>query len=244
MAAEPERRYRTCVEFARAVELAVSDTERWPHRWGLSGLVRRPRGRIAALGAIAVVVVAAVMTAVWPTPHRSDGATPSTASQTSAAKTGLLRCYWRVRVPIGTDFYLELPSGAADHDDLRCALNDGDRGDSVLALRQALTMCHGIELDATTVYDTPMKRAIRHLQVDHGAAVDGIYGPETRAKPSSGRYFGSPTVPSTADAYRCHDTRCRYAGGCAHRYGHSGNGSGRCCGPDRGSWVRQWRVGQ
>ncbi|WP_433625889.1 serine/threonine-protein kinase [Nocardia sp. CA-120079] len=181
-AAEPERRYQTCVEFARAVEVAVSDTERRPYRWGLSGLVRRPRGRIAALGAAAVVVMAAVMIAVWPTPDRSDGATPATVPQTSAAKTGLLRCYWRVRVPIGTDFYLELPSGAADHDDSRCALNDGDRGDSVLALRQALTMCHGIELDATTVYDTAMKRAIRHLQVDHGAAVDGIYGPQTRAK--------------------------------------------------------------
>ncbi|MEV5836638.1 serine/threonine-protein kinase [Nocardia sp. NPDC052112] len=182
MAVEPERRYRTCVEFARAVELAVSDTERWPRRWGVTGLVRGPRGRIAALGAIAAVAVAAVTTIIWPTPHRSDGAAPTTVPRTSAAPPGLLRCYWRVRVPIGTDFYLELPSGAADHDDSRCALNDGDRGESVMALRQALTVCHGIELDSTTVYDTPMKRAIRHLQVDYGAAVDGIYGPETRAK--------------------------------------------------------------
>ncbi|MET8876460.1 serine/threonine-protein kinase [Nocardia sp. NPDC004604] len=182
MAADPWRRYQTCTEFARAVELAISDTERWPHRWGLSGLVRAPRGRIAVLGGIAAALVAAVTTAVWLMPHRSDGAAPVVVSKTSAAPPGLLRCYWRVRVPLGTDFYLELPSGAADHDDAHCALNEGDRGDSVTALRQALNMCHGIQLDATTVYDAPMKRAIRHLQLDYGAAVDGIYGPETRAK--------------------------------------------------------------
>ncbi|MFX0573540.1 protein kinase domain-containing protein [Nocardia nepalensis] len=182
MAADPGRRYQSCTEFARAVESAIGDTERWPHRWGLSDLVRGPRARIAVVGGIVAVVVAAVTTAVWPTPHRSDGAAPTSVPRTSGVQTGLLRCYWRVRVPIGADFYLELPSGAADHDDPRCALNEGDRGDSVMVLRQALTMCHGIELDKTTMYDLPMKRAIRHLQVDHGAVVDGIYGPETRAK--------------------------------------------------------------
>ncbi|WP_433729155.1 protein kinase domain-containing protein [Nocardia sp. CA-129566] len=180
MSADPRRRYQTCAEFARAVELAISDTERWPHRWGLSGLVRR--GRIAVLGGIAAALVVAVTTAVWLIPHRSDGAAPVAVSKTSSVPTGMLRCYWRVRVPLGTDFYLELPSGAADHDDPRCALNEGDRGDSVTALRQALNLCHGIQLDETTVYDAPMKRAVRHLQVDHGASVDGIYGPETRAK--------------------------------------------------------------
>ena len=182
MAADPRRRYQTCTEFARAVELAISDTERWSYRWGLSGLVRAPRVRVAVLGGIAAVIVAALTIAVWPIPHRSDGAAPVTAPPTSSAPTKLLQCYWRVRVALGAGAYLELPSGTADHDDAHCALNEGDRGDSVAALRQALTMCHGIQLDATTVYDTPMKRAIRHLQVDHGAAVDGIYGPETRAK--------------------------------------------------------------
>ncbi|PXX60997.1 serine/threonine protein kinase [Nocardia tenerifensis] len=179
MAADPRRRYQSCTEFADAVRSAIGDTERSPRQRGLSGLVRGRRARIAVLGGIVAVAAA---TAVWPTPHRSDGAAPTSVPQTSGARTGLLRCFWSARVPIGTGFYVELPSAAADHDDPRCALNEGDRGDSVTVLRQALTMCHGIELDKTTVYDLPMKRAIRHLQVDHSADVDGIYGPQTRAK--------------------------------------------------------------
>ncbi|WP_109525703.1 MULTISPECIES: serine/threonine-protein kinase [Nocardia] len=188
MAHEPERRYQTCAEFVRAVELAVTDSVGGQRRSRFPDPVPVPRRRIAAIGAVLVAVAAAMTIALWPTAHRSDGAAPTTPLPTttgqavaSGVRTGLLRCYWRTKVPIDTEFFLELPSGAADRDDPSCALNEGDRGDSVMALRRALTMCHGIEMDATTVYDTPVKRAVRHLQVDHGATADGIYGPQTRA---------------------------------------------------------------
>ncbi|WP_433196931.1 protein kinase domain-containing protein [Nocardia sp. CA-107356] len=183
MAVDPERRYRTCLDFARAVEVAISDTEPWPRRWGMTLRGRPPRLRRAVVTGIAAVVVAVVALAVWLVPEPSHDAGPANVSHPSSSPpTGFRRCYWRVRVPLGTGYYLELPSGAADHDDSNCALNEGDRGESVAALRQALTLCHGIELAETQVYDAPMKRAIRHLQTDHDAAVDGIYGPETRAK--------------------------------------------------------------
>ncbi|MBH0780902.1 serine/threonine-protein kinase [Nocardia bovistercoris] len=180
MAVDPEQRYQTCAEFARALESAIGTGK--PFRRRLS------RRALALVGVVVAVVVAAVTFTAWPTANRSDGAafaapvTSTALSVPSAVQTGLLRCYWRTRVAVGADFFLELPSAAADRDDPRCALNEGDRGESVTALRQALALCHGIELDATTVYDTPMKRAVRHLQVDHGAAVDGIYGPQTRSK--------------------------------------------------------------
>ncbi|WP_433712653.1 protein kinase domain-containing protein [Nocardia sp. CA-084685] len=185
MAAAPELRYRTCLEFARAVESAVSDTARWPHRWGLARVVRAaPRGRLAASTAVAALAIAALAVVFWLVPQRSDGAVsahvPQTTSTTATPPTR--RCYWRARVPLGTGSFLELPSGAADHDDSRCILNEGDQGDSVTALRQALTLCHGIELAPSAAYDLAMKRAIRHLQADHDALVDGIFGPETRAK--------------------------------------------------------------
>lgn len=120
MAQEPERRYQTCAEFVRAVELAVTDSARGQRRSGFPCPVPVPRRRITAIGAILVAVVAAMTIAVWPTAHRSDGAAPTTPPPTStgqavasSVRTGLLRCYWRTKVPIDTDFFLELPSETA-----------------------------------------------------------------------------------------------------------------------------------
>ncbi|MEV6138610.1 hypothetical protein AB0L63_21625 [Nocardia sp. NPDC051990] len=63
-----------------------------------------------------------------------------------------------------------------------------------------------------------MKHAIRHLQVDYGAAVDGIYGPETRAKAIqwpvfrvADEAFGNRFAPAPWHAVPCRRPRCMRA---------------------------------
>ncbi|WP_280272269.1 serine/threonine-protein kinase [Nocardia wallacei] len=179
MADDPDARFQSCTEFAAAVTTvlrggaapggttAPSRSRRWS-RW------------TAIAGAVTAAAVAGVVGALVAQPDKPAGS--SGAPHSSAAPVTSKHCFWRARVPVGGGAYAQLPSGAADHDDGRCLLGVGDQGDSVAALQQALTLCQHIPLTVSSAYDNATRNAVQHRQTESGAAVDGIYGPETRSK--------------------------------------------------------------
>lgn len=57
-----------------------------------------------------------------------------------------------------------------------------DRGgdEAVRTLQQALVACNGRSLTVDGRYGRGTREAVRAVQQEHGIAVDGVYGPETR----------------------------------------------------------------
>ncbi|MBB5913873.1 serine/threonine-protein kinase [Nocardia transvalensis] len=177
MADEPEARFQSCTEFARAIAAAV-DGDESPVR---PADQRRRYRWLAIAGGITVAAVVAAVIAVAVLPGESAGPGGPAPSHATAPKT-TKHCYWRVRVPVDPGGHVELPSAAADHDQSDCVLMNGDHGDSVAALQQALALCHQIPLATNRTYDAATKNAVMHEQTESGADKDGIYGPQTRAK--------------------------------------------------------------
>ncbi|WP_280268378.1 serine/threonine-protein kinase [Nocardia wallacei] len=195
MADQPEQRYQSCAEFGQAVAEAVREGESPTRRAFLPALLRggRPgRGGVRPLAvatALAVVVAAAVV-AVTLLPEESETRSAPPPQPKPPATTK--HCYWTTRVPVGNDSYIELPSGADGHDEAQCVLTGGDRGDAVLAVQRALRLCHHIPLETDGRYGDAVRGAIQHRQTETGARVDGLYGPETRAKSLRWPVFRSP----------------------------------------------------
>lgn len=185
MATEPDQRYRSCLEFAQAVEAAVHhDTETVAparQRWNT---LRKNRIRAAGIvGAVALIGVAGTLglNALHSgTPSTSNGSPAPSVPTAQAAVTR--HCYWTARIPVGDGLFIELPSGTEDHDDDNCKLSSSDSGEPVAALQRALTVCHAIPLAVTSAYDVATVSAVKHRQAETGAKVDGAYGPETRRK--------------------------------------------------------------
>ncbi|RDI48208.1 serine/threonine-protein kinase [Nocardia mexicana] len=196
MGDQPEQRFQSCAEFGRAVADAVRAGESPTRRAFLPALMHaRPaalRGvRPLALAAgIAVVVAAGAVGAVTLIPDEPEtrGAPPPQPKPPATTK----HCYWTTRAPVGNGYYVELPSGAADHDEAQCVLTGGDRGDAVLAVQRALRLCHHIPLETDGRYGDAVRGAIQHRQTETGARVDGLYGPETRTKSLEWPVFRSP----------------------------------------------------
>ncbi|MBF6328869.1 serine/threonine-protein kinase [Nocardia transvalensis] len=181
MATDPDDRFPSCAEFARAVEAASTGETgvRAPRRL-VPAAVRAHGIRYAALGG--ALLLAAVAGAVGVYVMNSDRPQSSLPAAQPSPPPVSKHCHSSIRIPIGPGEYTELPSGAGDRDDPHCIINSGDRGDSVAAVQAALTLCHQIPLTPNQLYDDVTRGSVRRLQAESGALVDGIYGPETRMK--------------------------------------------------------------
>ncbi|MBF6394277.1 protein kinase [Nocardia cyriacigeorgica] len=170
-------------------------------RVGRSFWWRAVPGWIRAMAATVLVVAVATGIVLLGAGTETGPPTGAGADASAGAEPGerlRARCYWPIRMPAGNGTYLELPSRVQDRDDSQCILNQGDRGDGVVAVQRALTLCHTIPLDVNGIYDHATMTAVRHLQQDGGVEVDGIFGPQTRAEvlewpvfeESDGRFAG------------------------------------------------------
>lgn len=126
-------------------------------------------GGSRSLAAVFVLVLAAGLVALVPSPAQALGACSN---------------YTYLRYPSGTQ--LHVPSIGKNTRKVNCILGRGNMGAGVKALQQALWACYGqniaIDSDFGPATQNAVKNAQRYINSQWGSnlAVDGVYGPATR----------------------------------------------------------------
>jgi Putative peptidoglycan binding domain len=135
--------------------------------------------RAAAAGLLAAAIAGALML-------------PAAPASAEVAPAALPQCqtYQWFTLPIGGN--VQLPD---INQNINCWLADGSNNSGVYALQRALNKCYYQGLYQDGVYGNLTRQAVRNVQAQIGAVVDGEYGPETRTKMQWPIYYG--------DGYLC-----------------------------------------
>ncbi|MEU5160285.1 peptidoglycan-binding domain-containing protein [Streptomyces sp. NPDC020875] len=109
-------------------------------------------------------------------------AAPSAAAAATPVCTTTTTGYWSDSPTYSWYPYHKNPNTVS------CTLYQGVKSTGVKALQKNLNQCYGKKLQIDGSFGPATKAALRDVQSRVGAAVDGVYGPETRNKMKWGKY--------------------------------------------------------
>ncbi|MEU6073187.1 peptidoglycan-binding domain-containing protein [Micromonospora sp. NPDC047074] len=89
----------------------------------------------------------------------------------------------------GTPFNVAIPSTTRNGGESNCILAQGHATDGVYKLQDALIRCYGQSIGKDGIFGAQTAAAVRNAQRIHGLAVDGVYGPNTRAAMIWPKYY-------------------------------------------------------
>jgi hypothetical protein len=135
---------------------------------------------------LAGVLAAAPAQAAAP-PHRAVPEQVPPAPETALAAA--VCASWTDYVVVGTSYIVRLPSTTRNGNQANCELRQGNSGDGVYKLQDALNRCYGHNLAVDGAYGPATRAAVVNVQTRLRIGADGIYGPNTRAAMTWPKYL-------------------------------------------------------